>query len=200
MKLLIAIPAMDYVHVGFLRSLHGLTEQLHRDNVAFELAVETGTLVYYARDRLARKAVNEGFSHVLWLDSDMVFPPQLFEDLRFCGEPFVTGAAVSRRPPFASCVFASLDPIKRVKELPKEPFEVVGCGFACVLISTAILRDVLQEKGTCFFPTTKAGEDVAFCVRARELGHKIICDPSVKVGHIAHYPIYPDDAERWRAK
>ena len=28
------------------------------------------------------------------------------------------------------------------------------------------------------------GEDISFCIRARELGYKLICDPRIKVSHI----------------
>ena len=202
MKLLIAIPALDFMSTAFVKALQGLTEQLHRDGVPFEVDIQTGTLVYFGRDRLARRAVNEGFTRVLWLDSDMVFAPTIYDELTFCGAPFVTAVAVSRREPFASCIFEKIapEPVRfDVKQLPREPFEVAGCGLACALTETTILREVLQAEGTAFFPTQKFGEDVAFCDRARRLGHRIVCDPHVRVGHIGHIAVYPDDAERWKA-
>ena len=81
MRLLIAIPCMDTVPVEFMKSLIRLTQKLSADGVDYTVAIESGTLVYMARDRLAGKAVNEGYSHVLWLDSDMVFEPELLEGL-----------------------------------------------------------------------------------------------------------------------
>lgn len=200
MKLLIAIPAMDFVHVEFLRSLLALQNELLNSDLVqkLEISVESGTLVYMARDKLARKAVNEGYDHVLWLDSDMVFTPDVFESLAFCGAPVTTGIAVGRRQPFGSCLFSSLRPVQRVETLPSEAFEVAACGFACVLTDTEVLRAVLQKYGTCFTPTENFGEDVAFCDRARSLGFKIMADPTVRVGHIAHITIYPDTAARYR--
>ncbi|MBR2855124.1 MAG: hypothetical protein IKE81_12445, partial [Clostridia bacterium] len=55
--------------------------------------------MYYARNRLANKAINENYTHVLWLDSDMVFDEQIVDDLAEVGKDMVCGAFVSRRPP-----------------------------------------------------------------------------------------------------
>lgn len=199
MKLLIAIPTMDYVHVDFLKSLLALKDRLHADGVAHEVAVENGTLVYLARDRLARRAVNEGFTHVLWLDSDMIFTPCIVEDLQFCGAPIVSGIAVSRRQPFGSCLFSSLNPVERVTDFDRaEAFEVAACGFACVLTNTEVFKAVFQAFGTAFTPSEKFGEDVAFCDRARKCGYKICAEPSVRLGHIGHIAVYPDTAARYR--
>ena len=81
---------MDTVPVQFLQSLTALERKLMADGVWFEECVISGTLVYMARDKLAGKAVSEDFTHVLWLDSDMVFGPNLLEDLQMCRKPFVS--------------------------------------------------------------------------------------------------------------
>ena len=67
MKLLIAIPAMDFMVTEFVKSLLKLTNKLKDDGIDFETRIEAGTLVYFARDKLARYAMNNGFTHVLRL-------------------------------------------------------------------------------------------------------------------------------------
>lgn len=204
MKLLVAVPSTDYMHCEFVKSLCELLARIRNDGIQADLCIEYGSLVYMARDRLAHKAVNEGYSDVLWLDSDMVFTDELLEDLQFSGEPFVTGLAVSRRKPFQSCIFKSVDPVRGgdkfgdADTLPTNTFEVAACGFACVLISTEILAAVMKNTGACFRPEYGYGEDVAFCMRARSLGYKIFAEPSAKVGHIGHLIIYPDDVKKYR--
>lgn len=202
LKLLIAVPAMESVPVPFLNSLLGLQARLIRDGVDFEIKIESGTLVYMARDRLASRAINHGFSHVLWLDSDMVFHSGIFEDLQWSGKSFVSGIAHGRRSPFPSCVFKdiTLEGLKRwtLEEYPTTTFEVAGCGFACVLIETEILQAVMQKWGTCFTPVTQYGEDLIFCLRAQNLGYKIYAEPTVRLGHVGHIEIWPDDCERYR--
>lgn len=201
MKLLIGVPCMDFVHVEFLNSLTRLLMKLKDDGINFELDIESGTLVYMARDRIAHKAINEQFTHVLWLDSDMVFSPNILDDLMFSGKPFVSGIYQARRKGYDSCIFKTIDinvKVERFDEYPKETFEIAGCGFGCVLIETEILKDVCLNKGECFCPLPNYGEDIAFCKRASELGHKIYCEPSVVCGHIGHIAIYPEDHERWK--
>lgn len=202
MKLLIGIPSLDFVHVDFLQCLLDLTRRLDADGVSFDVWICKGTLAHVARDKVACKAINEGYTHVLWLDADMIFSPEIFEDLRFSGKDFVTGLACSRRPPYMLCVFKQLSDDKgcvpfKLDELPAETVGIQGCGFACVLISTEILKAVMTRYKTCFLPMKIYGEDLAFCVRARELGYSIWCEPTVRLGHIGHNAVWPGEYERY---
>ena len=194
MKLMIAVPTTDYVHVDFMKSLVELTQELTRRRIAYSVEIVAGTLVYIARNRLACKAVNENFTHVLWLDSDMVFSEQILEDLMFCGKDMVCGAFVSRRPPYTPCIYSKLEPggrVEKITEFGLNAFRVQGCGFACVLTSVDVIRDVQYKYGTCFNPTPDYGEDLAFCDRVRSVGREIWREPTARCGHIAHVPIWP---------
>lgn len=199
MKILIAIPTLDYVHVDFMKSLLALTEAIECPH---EISIQSGTLVYMAREKLANKAINEGFDFVLWLDSDMVFQPTLLEDLQFSRKDFITGVYQARRPGFTSCIFEKidLDSFRSVERYPSDIFRVEGCGFGCVLIKTEILKHVMQTYKTCFMPIKGYGEDIAFCLRARDLGYKLYCDPHVVCGHIGHVTIFPEDRENYLAR
>ena len=193
MKLLVAVPTTDYVHAEFMNSLTGLETKLARDGVDFDEKIVGGTLVYIARNKLAARAIEGGYTHVIWLDSDMVFKPDIVDDLMFCGKEMVCGAFVSRRPPYGPCVYTSIeDPANmiQVTNFGTEPFRVDGCGFATVLTSVELLRDVEEKFGACFRPTEKYGEDLAFCDRVKQLGREIWCEPTVRPGHIAHIPVY----------
>ena len=200
MKLLIGVPTLDFVHVEFMRSLSRLLIKLKNDGIDFDLDIESGTLVYFARDRIANKAINEGYTHVLWLDSDMVFREDILDDLMFCGEKFVTGIYHARRKGYASTIFKRIDlaGLERFDEYPREPFRIAGCGFGCVLVDTEVLKAVARNNGTCFTPLKDLGEDIAFCKRAQDLGFELWCEPTVVCGHIGHITIYPDDHEQWK--
>ena len=193
MRLLIAVPTTDYIHADFVRSLVDLQAELNRKKINHKVEILSGTLVYIARNKLANKAINESFTHVLWLDSDMVFNNQVVEDLMFCGKEMVCGAFVSRRPPYGPCIYTSIkkNKIEKVKEFGTKPFRVDGCGFACVLTSVELLQAVTQKYGTTFQPTDYYGEDLAFCWRVGQIGREIWCEPTVRPGHIAHVPVYP---------
>lgn len=202
MKLLIGIPSHDYMHTEFVKCLNALLIRLTQQGIPFDVNVCSGTLVYIARDKIACQAINKDYTHVLWLDADMIFPPTILEDLQDCGKDFVTGVAHSRRPPYASCLFSRMDDLSHLERYdsmnyPDQPFEVAGCGFACVLIKTEILKAVQLEYKTCFLPELQWGEDLTFCKRARAMGYRIYADPCVRLGHIGHDIIWPEDYQRY---
>ena len=200
MKLLVAIPTNDQMPFQFVESLTKLIQRLDADEVNYEVAFQSGTLVYVGRDKLSLKAISGDYSHVLWLDSDMVFTEDLFDDLMDSGKEIITGIAHSRRAPYPSCLFMEIYPgICRFEgEYPQEPFKVAGCGMACVLMTVDVLRDVWSHHSTAFFPSRELGEDLAFCKRATDLGHEIWAEPHIQVGHVGHLVVYPEYQETYR--
>ena len=192
MKLMIAIPTLDFVHCEFTKCLVGLTKQLEHDGVDFDVCFLGGTLVYKGRDTLAAEAVNQKYTHVLWLDADMTFDPDVFYKLLRHDKAFVTGAYRSRHYPYRSTIFSNLDPIEWVEKLPEDLFEITACGFGCVLMTTEIIRAVYMEYGNCFQPVDGFGEDISFCMRARKVDYPLYCDPTIKLGHIGHIVAYFD--------
>ena len=185
MKLLIAVPSYETMRVEFVRSLVELEDQLRASGVWYEVKIISGTLVHIARDRLASHAINNGFDEVLWIDSDMVFDRYIYEDLRMGGKDICCGWFISRHYPYVSCLFKSLQPVERINEVPDDLFRVAACGFGCVLMKTDCLFDIAgKEGGIWFTPEHDAGEDAAFCLRAKEYGYEIWIDPAVKLGHV----------------
>lgn len=199
MKLLIAIPTHDYLHYEFMSSLIRLVEKLKDDHVDYEVAIQGGTLVYVGRDKLAYKAIDEGFTHVLWLDADMVFTEDILDDLLFAGKSFVSAIYHGRREPHLSCLFDQIYPeIVRYTTYPSNTFKIAGCGFGCVLIATDIMKAVRLKFGTCFFPTRELGEDLAFCQRVTECGYEMYAEP-IKLGHIGHIKVYPEYRDAYKS-
>ena len=196
MKLLIGIPSHDYMHAEFVKCLTDLIIRASANRIPFDVFVNNGTLVHVARDKIACKAINEGYTHVLWLDADMVFTPDILETMLDDGKPIISGIAHSRRRPYVSCLFKrmdSLDHLERFEEYPSQVFRVAGCGFACILTDVDVLRSVQMRYQTCFLPTPQWGEDLSFCRRATEMGFEIWADPHVRLGHIGHDVIWPED-------
>lgn len=196
MKLLIAVPTSDYIHHAFVRSLLALTKRLDADGIEYEVEMRTGSLVYDAREQLAAKARFENFSHVLWLDSDMVFPDDIFAKLSAHNKDYVTGICHARRKPYLSAVFSRLEPEAmrfHRTTYPQELFQIAASGFACVLTSVQLLRDIKNKSGILFLPTLAFGEDLAFCMRATEAGHELFADPAVQIKHIGHIEIGAED-------
>lgn len=199
MKLMIAIPTLDYIHTEFVESLLKLTRKLDTDGVVYDVRIQSGTLVYMARNKLAHAALDEGYTHMLWLDSDMVFTENALDDLMFAGKKFVSCIYHARRRCHESCLFESYEPVpKKFQTYPQGVFEIAACGFGGVFMDVQVIRDIQDKFGSLFTPLPAMGEDVSFCKRARETGYKLYADSSVVMGHIGHITIYPEDYERWK--
>lgn len=197
MKILIAIPCMDHVPTPFCQSL-ALIQKVGDCT----LMMRSGSLVYASRDTLATLSVTREFDYVLWLDSDMVFKPdtliRMMDTLQKNDLDILTGLCFRRVPPYTPTLFDKLEMDgdtcihTEFDEIPEELFEVGGCGFACVLMKTDVFLDVQGKFNALFAPIGTNGEDASFCMRARECGYKIFCDPKIVIGHVGN--IVVDDA------
>lgn len=191
MRTLIAVPCMDTVPAHFAQSL------VMMDKVGdCALAMQMGSLVYDSRNALAREAINRGTDYVLWLDSDMVFAPdlltRLFKTMEATGADILTGVYYRRQPPYTPVLYDRLDwdgekiIVEKTEDVGEGVHEVAGCGFGCVLMRSDVLLGTLAATGAWFSPYRGIGEDLAFCMRAREAGYKILCDPSITLGHVGN--------------
>ena len=192
MKIFIAVPSMDTLPALFCQSL-ALLQRAGDTQIGFEV----GSLVYNARNNLARQAIKSEADFVLWLDSDMVFAPNLLQRmLKTCLDnkiDFLTAVCFRRKPPYTPCLFDRLDKIDKgasysaLMSVPDGLFKVGGCGFAGVLMSTDVLMSVAAKfGGRMFDPLEGFGEDVSFCWRARQCGYDIWCDSSIELGHVGN--------------
>ncbi len=186
MKTLIAVPAMDMCHSRFAQSLATL-DKVGECQVSFIM----NSLIYDARNKFCQQAIEGEFDYILWLDSDMVFPSYVLQQFMQHDKDIVAGLYFRRAYPFTPVAFSELrrdNGVLRMKDLeewPNDLFEVDGVGFGCVLMKTDCLFDIAgKEGGVWFTPTQDAGEDAAFCLRAKEYGYKIWVDPTVKLGHV----------------
>lgn len=201
MRTMIAIPCMDMVHTLFFASFVAMNKP-----EGTEVAIASCSLIYEARHTLAKKAIDDGFDRVMWLDSDMVFEPDLLNRLSADldqGLDFVTAVYFSRKNPINPIVYETCHPtklkngdlyptVKSFREIPEELFEIEGCGFGAAMMTT----DLIRRAGPLpFYPTDKYGEDLSFCRKVREAGAKLYCDGRIRLGHIGSTII---NEESWR--
>lgn len=190
MKTLIAVPCMDQVAAPFAQNLAAM-EKKGEVFVSFLI----GSLIYESRNTLAKQAIATKADYIMWLDSDMTFAPDTMTRLQQHmeeGKDIVTGLYFRRRPPFTPVLFKTLERIdedsarhENYDDYPDDSlFEIGGCGFGCIMTRTSVLEDVFLNYRKCFDPVCSIGEDLAFCLRARELGYKVYCDSTIKCGHI----------------
>lgn len=186
---------MDMVHTVFMKSLMGMN-RVGQTGFAFSCS----SLVYDARNTLAKQAVIEGYDRVLWLDSDMDFEPDLLEKLSADmdeGRELVSGLYFKRKAPIKPVIYKSLGYYKNEDESGVTPvavsyedypknsiFPIAACGFGGVLVTTDLIKRVGDKFGLPFSPIMGFGEDLSFCSRVTDLGVEMFCDSRVKMGHV----------------
>ena len=192
MKTMVAMPCMEAIQTETVRSLLLMKPV---GDVQYELL--SCSLVYKSRTDLALMALAYGVDYVLWIDSDMVFPPNLMEDLMADmaeGRDIVAGVCHMRRPPYRPVFYKTLrqgmTPAENVSEhyddYPTDgPFTVEGCGFGLVMMRTSVIQAVVDKYHELFSPLRGYGEDLSFCIRARGCGYDIWVDPKLQIGHKA---------------
>ena len=202
-KILIAIPCMDMVSARFAQSLATLSKKNVGDCI---VSFIIGSLIYDSRNRLAEYAVRIEADYILWLDSDMTFPPDVLERMMKVLDEhseidILTGLYCRRSAPFTPVAFDVLElnedgvlQFENMDEVPDGLKEVAGCGFGCVLMRTDCLLDIAAKEGggVWFSPMANVGEDCAFCMRARQEGYKIYIDPSIEFGHMGYAAVTRD--------
>ena len=190
-KILICIPAMDMVATGFSQSLAMLQKGGNETAIMFEV----GSLIYEARNKLAKQAIAMGADYTMWFDSDMIFKPDTMVRLLAHDAPVVSGAYFRRSPPYHLVAFDECDAETRKwsdLDLPTETVKCGGVGFGCVMVKTEVLFEVAARYKTWFEPVNGFGEDLSFCWRARQCGYDILLDPTITCGHVGHIVVNED--------
>ena len=200
-RTLIAVPCLDWVYTEFFRAFVDMVGTA--ENVA--LSVVRNTLIYNARNMIAREAVENGFDRVLWIDSDVIVQHDTMQRLAAdmeTGLDFVTGIYYQRKKEARPVVYRRLwwnvsegeadAGALHCDEIPAGLFEVAGAGFGCCMTSGKLLRTLVEKIGAPFTPLIGVSEDLSFCLRARQAGFRLWADGRIQCGH---YGGYTYDAE-----
>lgn len=187
---------------------------LSRGGIGGRVSVSSGPRIATSRNRVVKAFLVETEAEYLWMvDSDMTFEPDVLDRL-------LEVARQEDLPIVGALCFGLNDdqemfPVlfrlhdgkpRRVDNYPKDTLiECSATGAACLLIR----RDVL-EKMELEYPApyhwfeessdgeAEVGEDVKFCLKARELGFPIFVDSSISVGHIKPQIVDQASYERQR--
>lgn len=188
--LLIGMPTLDSVKTETVASITAAEYPTLHDFMLLKSAV-----VSDQRDRVAQYAIKNNkriFTHLLFIDSDITFPPDAITKLLLDEKDIVSGLYYKKTTtpqPVAWTTEWLADGSVKFKPLDGEGDLIecgaVGMGFC--LIKTKVLKDVANTFHTCFQHMNGMGEDLSFCIRAQQLGYKIYVDTTFKLGHIGAY-------------
>ncbi|MBN3036943.1 MAG: hypothetical protein JW834_00680 [Candidatus Diapherotrites archaeon] len=187
-KLVVAVPHMgSLIPTKFMLSY--LQMQKPCKNTIF---VDMSKPLDMARNRLVASALQADATHVLFWDSDCVFPGDSLVRLMERDKPVAGGLYFEKTPNFLPVMYLHGDKFfSHIVEYPENELvkvDAVGMGF------TLVKREVLEKVGEPWFKWTQrdgrtVGEDFFFCERVAEAGFDIFVDTGVKGRHIGDVDI-----------
>ena len=152
-----------------------------------------GPYISENRETIVKIALKGECTHLLFIDHDMKFPAYTIEHLIKQDKDIIAVPYNYKYLPQETMVKffdENGDMAKKPQEMPGEPFKVWGLGTGCMLIK----MDVFKKIKPPYFQMTyfedgrvDITEDIAFCMKARENGYDLWCEPTLKLTHCGDY-------------
>ena len=147
--------------------------------------------VLASRKDIVQEFLKKDYTHLFWVDSDILLPKNALSTLLSKNKDIVSGVYIS---PFRYPGLQLTHPVAyklthdeglrlplQIQELKKSQLmEVHSVGFGCCLIK----RNVLEEIPLRRIENTTSTEDILFCFDARKKGYKTFLDTDVFCQHI----------------
>lgn len=167
-----------------------------------DMGVIEDTVVHWARNELVRHAMalksvhdDQQFTHFLWLDADHVFNRDLICHLaRHYARPeidMISALYFNRNAPYLPVVYVkdtNESPYTHypLVEVPNCLCEVDAVGFGAIMVKRRCFEVVedpwFDMKGK---NNESCGEDMCFCVHAKQAGFRLFLDGQYKLGHFS---------------
>ena len=167
-----------------------------------DMGIIVRTVVHWARNELVRAALplesivdGKPFTHFMWLDSYHIFNRDLICQLaRHFARPevdIISALYFNRNKPYLPVAYVqdtNENPYTHypLVEVPNCLCEVDAVGFGAVMTK----REVFEKMEDPWFHMTgrggeHVGEDMSFCVHAKQAGFRVFLDGQYKLGHFA---------------
>jgi hypothetical protein len=190
----ILVPTKDTVYSHFSYSLSNMIKLTTQMGIETHLFFDASTILINQRESLIKQAIEVGSEWVLWLDSDMMFPPSVLMRLLAHNEDLVGCNYMKRSYPFKTVAFTDTSdwenwiPIQYSNELVEA--EAVGMG--CVLMRTKLFKELQKPYFEYTYqPKTEdwGGEDFTLFKKFNKLGHKLKIDMNLsnEIYHIGTF-------------
>lgn len=185
-RLSVCVPCRDMMHSAFSFNLCKLLE--HNNNIGLTTNVHfnVGTLLVNQRETLVTMAREVNASHILWLDSDMMFPADTAQKLLRHGKPLVAANYVTRQYPHKTVAYSDITDwdsyVAPDPERSDKLTAVAAVGMGCMLTSMSLFDELEKPYfNTTWVPESNdhLGEDFSFCKKVSALGYEILIDDSV---------------------
>jgi glycosyltransferase involved in cell wall biosynthesis len=149
------------------------------------------------RNLIIAQALQHNCSHVLFIDDDMAFEPDMLMRLLAHDKDIVTGYYLMRNYPHKPLIFDARERDGSCRPYwPRDDehglIKIVNAGLGACLIKTTVFQKMPQPWITLGELTKDEWcDDISFFNRARDLGFEMYCDLDCLVGHMASVTIRP---------
>ncbi len=192
-RILIGVPTQEYARRADFYDYFNVLEKPNGSVVTFS----HGQSPAKGRNLIIEQALANNCTHVLFIDDDTAFPPNLLTKLLSHDKDIVTALYLMRNYPHKPLIFGGVNEMGACsvyypRDGAKGLVEIVNCGLGSVLIKTDVFKNMetpwirlgeLEKDGWC--------DDIGFFNRARAAGFKLYCDLDCLVGHMASVTIWP---------
>lgn len=188
-----------YANQRGIRTVPLVVERLHVDRARNEIA---DMFLHPEKPRPPHHpeglpALYRQCSHLLFLDDDMLFPPNVIEKLLSDDVPLVGGLYFGRNTPHLPIAYHHVEGNQWVAitkwKAGLQHVDAIGTG--CMLIR----RDLLEKMERPYFKFDDVmGEDMYFCERAKQLGVPVLLDGDVVCKHLRVSEVGAEDFEHHR--
>lgn len=183
-RIIIGMPSgRDQMHVS---TAHAIGCAIIGDPTIVDFLVYKGCDIVSARTWLVQRALEQKATHLLFVDTDMMFPPDAIKKLLSHKKEIVSVNYHKRKFPLETVVTQ----LPESQESETELYRAAVAGTGLMLIDLSII----EKLGLPWFSFGRGskgelvlGEDAWFCHTARDAGYDIWIDPTIKTGHIGEY-------------
>lgn len=184
-KICIAFPSGDLVNVRFVKSLLDLLTYSNSINIFWANFVSSR--ITDNRNNLVKHAQKEGASHILFIDSDMTFPPDALQRLLSYDLDLVCATASKRDESCRDMIGIPTNADDGFTNKALVEMDSIGLPFMLIKM------DVFEKIPKPYFAEPERDGDVVpedsyFCQKVKSAGFKIFCDLALSL-HLGHLGI-----------
>ena|SRR3990167_5745308 len=186
-RIIIGMGCQDIIHSS---TAHAIGCAIIGDPKIVDFLIYKGCDIVSARTWLVREAIRLKATHLLFVDSDMAFPPDAIKKLLAHNKEIVSVEYNKRKFPIEKVTKPLVEGGESKTELYRG--RVLGAGF--MLINLSIFTSKLKPMGEPWFNFGRdsqgglvLGEDAWFVNTARDAGYDSWIDPTIKVQHLGEY-------------
>jgi len=179
MRIAIGIPSGDTFKADFGCALATLTAYTNKADVDLAIVNKKGPDIARNRNDIVASARRLDADYLLFMDTDMTFPPDTLLHLIAARREVIACDARRKRSPHSTIAIRHGGLLGKTNKI----IEVDSIGTGIMLIHMSIFREMPKPY---FLATDEVSEDIYFCKRARLAGHAVYCHGplSQKIGHI----------------